>query len=129
MKNNIAELASSIEEARQRQSQANKDIKQIEKDMKEFSKNKDSKLAELQTSVTSLRNALDRNSASLKALQKELQVSRLESEQTGGDMIAAEEQLSDSRGTLKSLEEEMEALAHQQAEAQVRPSPDLLMHI
>lgn len=50
MKANIVQLKNDITEAKSRQEQANKDIKKIEKDMKDFDKNKDNKLAELQVS-------------------------------------------------------------------------------
>lgn len=48
MKANIAKLKDDITDAKARQEQASKDIKRIEKDMNDFDKNKDGKLAELQ---------------------------------------------------------------------------------
>lgn len=48
MKTTIQQLKSDILEAKARQAQATKDVKQIERDMNDFNNNKDSKLAELQ---------------------------------------------------------------------------------
>lgn len=50
MRANIVQLKKNITDAKGRQEEANKDIKTIEKDMKDFDKNKDNKLAELQVS-------------------------------------------------------------------------------
>ncbi len=83
MKANIEQLKKDITDAKARHAEANKDIKRIEKDMSEFSNNKDNKLAELQDSLNSLKKSLTKNSASVKELQKELQSSRLDSEQAG----------------------------------------------
>ena len=92
MKANIGQLKNDIADAKTRQTEASKDIKRIEKDMSEFSDNKDSKLAELQASVDALKKSLSKNSNAVKTSQKELQSSRLESEQVGSDLSAAEEQ-------------------------------------
>ena len=48
MKASITQLKQDISDAKTRQTQAIKDIKQIERDMKDFSNNKDDKLAQLQ---------------------------------------------------------------------------------
>ena len=48
MKANILQLKKDITDAKARQDEASKDIKRIERDMKDFDNNKDSKLAELQ---------------------------------------------------------------------------------
>ncbi|KAJ5305363.1 uncharacterized protein N7443_005023 [Penicillium atrosanguineum] len=115
MKANIEQLKKDIVDAKSRQTEASKDIKRIEKDMSEFSNNKDSKLAELQASVDSLKKSLTNNSASVKELQKELQSSRLDSEQFGSDLSAAEEQLTESINTLKAQQEEMDSLKREQS--------------
>lgn len=119
MKANIEQLKKDIVDAKTRQTEASKDIKRIEKDMSEFSNNKDSKLAELQTSLDSLKKSLTKNSASVKELQKELQSSRLDSEQVGSDLSAAEEQLTESINTLKAQEEEIDSLKREQARLKV----------
>ncbi|KAK2810735.1 hypothetical protein FQN50_002778 [Emmonsiellopsis sp. PD_5] len=116
MRANIEQLKKDIEDAKKRHSEATKDIKRIEKDMNEFSSNKDSKLAELQSSLDSLKKGLSKNSISVKTLQKELQASRLDSEQAGSDLSAAEEQLAEVDLTLKSQMEEVEALKREQTQ-------------
>lgn len=120
MKANIEQLKNDIADAKTRQSEASKDIKRIEKDMSEFSDNKDSKLAELQTSVDALKKSLSKNSNAVKTSQKELQSSRLESEQVGSDLSAAEEQSAESENTLKAQMEEIESMKREQARIKVR---------
>lgn len=87
--------------------------------MSEFSDNKDSKLAELQSSLDALKKSLSKNSSSVKELQKELQTSRLDSEQVGSDLSAAEEQLAESDNTLNFQMEELESLKREQARLKV----------
>ena len=120
MKANIGQLKNDIADAKTRQTEASKDIKRIEKDMSEFSDNKDSKLAELQTSVDALKKSLSKNSNAVKTSQKELQSSRLESEQVGSDLSAAEEQSSESEKTLKAQMEEIESMKREQARIKVQ---------
>ncbi|EEH04059.1 condensin subunit [Histoplasma capsulatum G186AR] len=115
MKANIEQLKKDIEDAKKRHTEASRDIKRIEKDMREFSSNKDSKLAELQSSLDSLKKGLSKNSISVKTLQKELQASRLDSEQAGSDLTAAEEQRAEVDQTLNAQKEEVEALKREQA--------------
>lgn len=122
MKANIEQLKKDIADAKARQTEASKDIKRTEKDMSEFSNNKDSKLAELQTSLEKLKKSLSKNSASVKELQKELQTSRLDSEQVGSDLSAAEEQLAESDNTLKAQVEEIDSMKREQARLKV---PDI----
>ncbi|KAL4743850.1 RecF/RecN/SMC [Aspergillus similis] len=115
MKANIEQLKQNISDAKLRQSEASKDIKQIEKDMSEFNNNKDSKLEELQTTLNALKKSLSKNLTSVKNLHKELQASRLESEQVGSDLSAAEEQYAESESTLKAQLEEIDSLKKEQA--------------
>ncbi|KAJ5408144.1 hypothetical protein N7509_002027 [Penicillium cosmopolitanum] len=115
MRANIEQLKQDIADAKTRQAEAAKDIKRIEKDMSEFSDNKDSKLAELQSSLNTLKKNLTKNSASVKELQKQLQSSRLDSEQVGSDLSAAEEQATESENTLKAQVEEIDSLKREQA--------------
>jgi len=120
MKANIEQLHKDIADAKARQTEAAKDIKRIEKDMSEFNNNKDSKLAQLQSSLDALKKSLNKNSISVKTLQKELQASRLDSEQAGSDLSAAEEQLSESDAALKAQLEEVQSLNREQARIKVR---------
>jgi structural maintenance of chromosome 2 len=126
MKANIEQLKKDISDAKNRQTEASKDIKRIEKDMSEFSNNKDSKLAELQTSLDTLKKSLSKNSASVKELQRELQASRLDSEQVGSDLSAAEEQLTESINTLKAQEEEIDSLKREQARLKVNCTSEIV---
>lgn len=119
MRANIEQLKKDIADAKTRHSEATKDIKRIEKDMSEFSDNKDSKLAELQTSVDALKKNLSKNSNAVKTLQKELQNSRLESEQVGSDLLAVEEQTAEIGNTLKAQMEEVESMKREQARIKV----------
>jgi structural maintenance of chromosome 2 len=120
MRGSIEQLRKDIADAKIRHAQASKDIKRIEKDMTEFSTNKDSKLAELQNSLDTLKKGLNKNSIAVKTLQKELQASRLDSEQAGSDLTTAEEQFAEVDATLKSQEEEIKSLKQEQAQCKVR---------
>ena len=119
MKSNIQQLKQDIADAKARQTEASKDIKRIEKDMNDFDNNKDNKLAELQSALNTLKKSQIKNSISVKTLQKELQSSRLEAEQAGADLSAAQEQLADVDSTLKAQEAEIEGLQKQQIQAKV----------
>lgn len=122
MKETITQLKKDIVDRKERQSEAVKDIKRIERDMKDFDNNKDSKLAELQSSLEALRKSVNKNSASVKSMQKELQGARLESEQASGDLTAAQEQLVDVDSTLRAQEEEIAALVEEQQQVKVSKS-------
>ncbi|KAK4997168.1 Structural maintenance of chromosomes protein 2, partial [Elasticomyces elasticus] len=111
MKANIVQLREDISDAKKRHDEASRDIKRIEKDMSEFSNNKDSKLDDLQKSLDKLKKALTKNSAAIKPLQQEVRDTMLESEQCGSDLAAAQEQLQDAETTLKTQEEELSALS------------------
>ena len=119
MRANIEELKKAIADAKSRHAVAAADIKRIEKDMAEFDNNKDSKLAELQKSVDSLNKALSKNSISVKTLQKELQASRLDAEQAGSDLTAAEEQLAEADAAVKAQQEEVKGLMKVHARVKV----------
>ena len=119
MKQTIAQLKEDIKAAKTRQDEANKDVKRIERDMSEFSNNKDSKLAELQSSLDKLKKALNKNSASIKPLQTEMREAMVESEQCGSDLAAAQEQLEEVQTTLQSQQAEMDELLAEQSRVQV----------
>ena len=119
MKVNIEQLKKDTADAKARQAEALKDIKCIEKDMKDFDSNKDDKLAELQSSLDTLRQKQTKNSISVKTLQKELQSGRLEAEQAGADLGAAEDQLAEVDATLQAQDAEVQALQKEQAQVKV----------
>ncbi|KAF2259851.1 RecF/RecN/SMC protein [Lojkania enalia] len=116
MKNNILQLKEDAKNARRREDEASKEIKRIERDMNEFNNNKDSKLAELQLSLEKLKKALNKNGASIKPLQSEMREAMVDSEQCGGDLAAAQEQLQDVVTTLKTQQEEIDALVAEKAQ-------------
>ena len=119
MKQTIAQLKEDVKAAKIRQDEANKDAKRIERDMSEFSNNKDSKLAELQSSLEKLKKALTKNNASIKPLQSEMREAMVESEQCGSDLAAAQEQLEEVQTTLKSQQEEIDELLAEQTRVKV----------
>ena len=118
LKETIAQLKLDSEAAKKRQAEASADVKRIEKDMKDFENNKDSKLVELQTSLDKLRANLAKNSSALKTLQKEVQSAQLDSEQVSGDLAAAREQLQEVQLAIKSQQEEIEELVQKQSALQ-----------
>ena len=119
MKANIEQANKNATDAKSRQAEASKDIKRIEKDMKDFDNNKDDKLAELQSSLDALRKKQTKNSIAVKTLQKELQSSRLEAEQAGADLGAAQDQLAEVNATLQVQDAEVQTLKKEQAQVKV----------
>jgi structural maintenance of chromosome 2 len=119
MKQTIAQLKEDIKAAKVRQDEANKDAKRIERDMSEFSNNKDSKLAELQSSLEKLKKALAKNSASIKPLQTQMREAMVDSEQCGSDLAAAQEQLEEVQTNLKSQQEELDEVLAEQSRVKV----------
>ena len=119
MKASVEQLKKDIAHAKTRQNEASQEIKRIENDMNDFNNNKDSKLAELQTNVSSLKKALTKTSTSVKTLQKELQAARLEAEQAGADVGAAQDQLQEAELALSAQETELEELRKEQSQAKV----------
>ena len=119
MKASIDQLKKDIADSKVRHSEASKDIKRIEQDISDFSDNKDNKLAELQSSVEKLKKSHTKNSISVKTLQKELQAARLEAEQAGADLGAAQEQLIEVESTLQTQKAEIQGLQQEQKQFKV----------
>lgn len=118
MKETIVQLKSSSAEAKKRQAEGQIDVKRIEKDMKDFENNKDSKLVEIQANLDKLRKALAQYSSTVKHLQKELQGAQLDSEQVGSDLAAAREQLQEVELSIKSQQQEIEDITGKRSELQ-----------
>ncbi|MCJ1313119.1 Structural maintenance of chromosomes protein 2 [Agyrium rufum] len=118
MKTSIEQMKKDITDAKVRHTEATKDIKKIEKDMSDFNDNKDSKLAELQSSLDSLKKRQLKNSVAVKSLHKDLQEARLEFEQSSADLGATKDQSTEVEGTLKAQEGEVEELLREQEKAQ-----------
>ena len=119
MKANIEQAKRDITDAKSRHVEATKDIKRIERDMSDFSNNKDHKLAELQSSVEKLKKNQIKASVSVKTLQKELQSTRMESEQAAADLAAAKEQLTEVDSAIESQQVELRGLEDEQCRAKV----------
>jgi structural maintenance of chromosome 2 len=115
MRVSIHQLKQDIVDAKTRQDQAKADATRIENDMIEFKNNKGGKLAELQNSVADLKRKVAKQSQEMKAMQKEFQTAQLETEQTGGDLAAAQEQLEEADTALKAQQEEVTQLKREQA--------------
>lgn len=120
MKENIKQLKEDIAASKSRQVEAVKDIKRIEKDMSEFSNNKDSKLAELQASIAALSKTQGKSSKAVKVIRDQLQDARLESEQSIADLGAAQDQLAEVEQTLKAHDDEVRVLQKELAQIKVR---------
>lgn len=118
MKETIIQLKNESVDAKKRQAEASADVKRIEKDMKDFENNKDSKLVELQASLDKLRATLAKNSGVVKSVQKEVQSAQLDSEQISGDLAAAREQLQEVELAIKSQQDEIEDLVKKQSQLQ-----------
>lgn len=125
MKAEIADLKERMRAAQTTQTEAEKDVKRIEKDMVDFSKNKDGKLKELEKSLNDLKKNLTKASTAVKTLQKELQDARLESEQACSDISNAEEQVAEIDGNIEAANEELES--SKQEEAKVKDSHDIAL--
>ena len=115
----MQQLRAEILVAETRRSESLADIKRIEKDINDFSNNKDRKLGELQSVVDSSKISQSQKSFVVKTLHKELQAARLESEQSGGDLGAAQEQLTEIEHALKAQLHEIESLRKETTEAKV----------
>ena len=88
MREGIEKLNAVIVHAKAVYDEATRDAKRIEKDMADFSKNKDSKLVELQKELEKLKKSLTKETAAIKPLQQEVRDAMLESEQCGADLAA-----------------------------------------
>lgn len=117
MRGTIEKLNIDIADANSRHTEAIKDIKRIEKDMSDFNDNKDGKLAELQSDVEKLKKSQITDSVAVKSQQKELQAVRMEAEQAGVDLAAAQERLHEVDTSIEVQKAELEALYQEQGQA------------
>ena len=123
MKATILELKESIQQAKERLAEANRDIKRIEKDMADFSNNKDNKLKELEKSLSESKKIAVQKSVAVKSLQKEVQDAKTESEQAVADLTTAQEQLADANGNIEAQQAEIKKL--RQGENEVQETHDV----
>ncbi|PNS18708.1 hypothetical protein CAC42_5247 [Sphaceloma murrayae] len=110
MKEAVEKLKEIIAETKSKHDVATKEAKRIEKDMADFSKNKDSKLIELQKEVDKLKKSLLKETASIKPLQQEVRDAMLDAEQCGAELAAAQESLQDVSTTLAAQAEELQSM-------------------
>lgn len=120
MQKSVVTLREQIMDAKARQVEATKDIKRIEKDMKEFSSNKDSKLAELEASLEKLKKVLIHCSASIKPVQQELREYQLDLDQCSSDLSTAQESFQETELSVKTQQDEVAELEVQQKRSKVR---------
>ena len=119
MKTNISQFREDIKDAKKRHEEANRDAKRIERDMSEFNDNKDSKLSELQKSLDALKKDLTKNSTSIRPLQQKMREAKLESEQCGSDLAAAQEELAESTAALRHQKQEIDEMVDKQRQIKV----------
>jgi structural maintenance of chromosome 2 len=118
MKETVAKLRQDIVDSKARQAESQKDAKRIERDMADFSRNKDGKLAELQKAVDTLKRAVAKNNAPVKELQKDFKSAQFDSEQAGADLTAAEESQQEAEAALKAQQNEISELRAEQKRVQ-----------
>jgi structural maintenance of chromosome 2 len=109
MKENIIALKSTIEDAKQRQSDAQSEVKRVEKDMKDFSSNKGAKLEQLQTDLDKLKKALSKAESTIKPLAQQLREANIDAEQAGSDLVTAQEELQESEAAVQSGRQELDS--------------------
>jgi structural maintenance of chromosome 2 len=119
MRLSIKQLKEDTAHAKVRHNEATKDVRRIERDMAEFSSNKDSKLAELKGSLEKLKKALSKSNESIRPLQQDMREAMLDSEQCGSDLAAAQEQVHDIQVTISAQKEELDGLVEEQDSAKV----------
>ncbi|SNX83715.1 probable SMC2 - chromosome segregation protein [Melanopsichium pennsylvanicum] len=106
-KASIAELKHAIDTAKQRQVDATKEAKRLEKEMEEFDKNKDSKLDQLKGEIKRKKAELSKRSGEIKTRQGEVRTLELELEQTRTEITACEETIGDGEKAIKKVESEL----------------------
>ncbi|QRV81363.1 structural maintenance of chromosomes protein [Ceratobasidium sp. AG-Ba] len=117
LKRNITQLEATIANAKERKKEAEAEATKLEKDMKEFGQNKDSKLKELKADIVKKRADVAKKAGKFKELQKEHQVAQMELEQMETDIVKAEEEtkaagsaIVDSERQTKELEAKLEKI-------------------
>ncbi|SMQ50297.1 unnamed protein product [Zymoseptoria tritici ST99CH_3D1] len=122
MKETIVALKDLIKESKARQTEAEQEVKRVEKDMKDFSSNKGAKLDQLQGDLDKLKKSLAKAQGAIKPLQQEVRDATIDAEQTGSDLTTAQEELHDAEVTLKAQQEEFQG--HQADQRDVKNKHD-----
>ncbi|KAG8733880.1 Structural maintenance of chromosomes protein 2 [Ceratobasidium sp. 423] len=110
LKRTIMQLESTITGAKERKQEAEAEAAKLEKDMKEFGGNKESKLKELKADIVKKRSDMAKKTAQVKELQKEVQVAELELEQMETDIEKATEEVEVARTAVKDSQEQIREL-------------------
>ncbi|KAF8756663.1 SMC proteins Flexible Hinge Domain [Rhizoctonia solani] len=110
LKRTIMQLESTITGAKERKQEAQAEAAKLEKDMKEFGGNKESKLKELKADIVKKRSDLAKKTAHVKDLQKEVQVAQLELEQMDADIEKATEEVETAQTAVKESQEQIREL-------------------
>ncbi|RMD41665.1 hypothetical protein DV735_g3435, partial [Chaetothyriales sp. CBS 134920] len=116
----VAQLRNDMTALKAKEAEARKDVRRIEQDMADFNNNKDSKIKELEVSLDALKANLTKTSTAVKALQKELQDAKLESEQAVSDLTAAQEQLNEIQTSIEAQTAELASLNEEEAQIKSR---------
>ncbi|ELU39095.1 nuclear condensin complex subunit Smc2, putative [Rhizoctonia solani AG-1 IA] len=113
LKRTIMQLESTITGAKERKQEAQAEAAKLEKDMKEFGGNKESKLKELKADIVKKRSDLAKKTAHVKDLQKEVQVNKMlkdRSEQMDADIEKATEEVEAAQTAVKESQEQIREL-------------------
>lgn len=114
----IADLTTTVNLAKQKQKDAQAEIKKLEKDMAEFKDNKEGKIDELKADVSRQKAALQKHSVVVKTQQKELQTATLELEQVEKDIESADGNLAEARAGVDKLRKDLSKLTAQLASSE-----------
>ncbi|KAF9961458.1 Structural maintenance of chromosomes protein 2 [Mortierella alpina] len=106
-----ASLSTGIQEGNIKQADAMRRCEEIEREMKDFKKNKDGKLQELSQKHAKSKADLVKNAPRVKAMQREYQTLELELEQLEKDVRVAKQELVESETTISNLKQDRNRLA------------------
>ncbi|KAH3675675.1 hypothetical protein WICMUC_002592 [Wickerhamomyces mucosus] len=96
------------------------EISKTEKDIEEFSNNKDSKLDELKLEVTNISKEINNLEKLVKIKSDQYQSSQIELEQINNDLISSKEQLTESNSSIEELNNNINSLESQLATESLR---------
>ncbi|KAK3825070.1 MAG: RecF/RecN/SMC [Benniella sp.] len=109
----IEALKTGIEEGNHKKTEAIKRCQEIEKEMKDFKKNKDGKLQELTQKLVKFKSELGKNAPRVKAMQRENQTLELELEHLEKDIRTANQELSDCESLITNHKTQCDKLQAQ----------------
>lgn len=118
LKRSVMQLEATIAGAKERKKEAEAEATKLEKDMKEFGQNKESKLKELKADIVKKRSDLAKKSGKFKELQKEHQVAQLELEQMEVDIQKATEEVEAAKTAVAESQEQIKDLKVKQAKVE-----------